>query len=100
MWRRERSRSARAAARGRHGTDRDGERHVDTVTDAQGITPKDLAPTPGNVACTEIYGGDATASIKGTIDGEPVDAEFSLQNGCEIDRWNTAAPLLGEPPRM
>ncbi len=70
-----------------------------TVTDAAGLTPKDLAPTPGNVACTEIYGGDATATIKGTIEGEPVDAEFSLQNGCEIDRWDRAAALLGEAPQ-
>ena len=69
-----------------------------TVTDAAGLTPKDLAPTPGNVACTEVYGGDATASIVGTLDGMPVDAEFSLVNGCEIDRWDRASALLGEPP--
>lgn len=69
-----------------------------TVTDAAGLTPEDLAPTPGNVACTEVYGGDATGSIEGTIAGEPVDAEFSLRNGCEIDRWDRASALLGDPP--
>lgn len=69
-----------------------------TLTDAAGVTPKDLAPTPRNVACTEIYGGDATASVVGTIDGERVDARFSLVNGCEIDRWDRASALLGEPP--
>jgi predicted small lipoprotein YifL len=70
-----------------------------TVTDAAGITPKDLAPTPGDVACTEIYGGDATASIVGTIDGQSVDARFSLVNGCEIARWEDASALLGDPPQ-
>ncbi len=58
----------------------------------------DLSPTPATVACTEIYGGDATARVRGRIAGKAVDARFSLQNGCEIARWEKLAWLLGDPP--
>jgi hypothetical protein len=51
-------------------------------------------PTPGNVACTQQYGGPETATVTGTFKGEQVDAEFGRQNGCEIARWEDAAPLL------
>ena len=47
-------------------------------------------------ACTEIYGGPDTLSIKGTIDGEPVDATFTRANGCEIERFDRFAELLKE----
>lgn len=58
-----------------------------------------LEPTPPTTACTEIYGGPATAKVTGVLEGRPVDAEFSLNNGCEIDRWRKASALLGEPPQ-
>lgn len=51
-------------------------------------------PTPGNVACTQQYGGPETATVTGTFRGEPVDAKFARRNGCEISRWEDAAPLL------
>jgi hypothetical protein len=51
-------------------------------------------PTPGNVACTQQYGGPETAKVTGTFKGEEVDAGFGRQNGCEIARWEDAAPLL------
>jgi hypothetical protein len=59
-----------------------------------GLDPKVFEPTPGNVACTQQYGGPETATVKGTFKGEPVDATFSRQNGCEIARWQDAAPVL------
>jgi hypothetical protein len=58
----------------------------------------DFSGTPDNVACIEIYGGDATARVRGRIAGKPVDARFSLANGCEINRWKEFAWLLGKPP--
>ena len=58
------------------------------------IKPEAFEPTPGNVACTQQYGGPETATVKGTFKGEQVDATFSRQNGCEIARWQDAAPLL------
>jgi hypothetical protein len=59
-----------------------------------GIDAKAFEPTPGNVACTQQYGGPQTATVKGRLRGEPVDATFSRENGCEIARWRDASPLL------
>ncbi len=61
------------------------------------IARKTFEPTPGNVACTELYGGPETATVKGTLRGERVDAKFTRVNGCEIARWQDAAALLGRP---
>ncbi len=58
------------------------------------LDPSVFEPTPGNVACTQQYGGPETATVKGTLRGEPVDAEFARRNGCEIARWEDAAALL------
>jgi hypothetical protein len=63
---------------------------------ASQLAASDLAPTRPDTACTQIYGGPETASIKGTLNGEPVDATFSRTDGCEIKRWDTVAPLLDE----
>lgn len=54
-------------------------------------------PVPGDAVCTEIYGGPEVARVTGTLSGEPVDATFSRTNGCEIDRWDAAALLIGGP---
>jgi hypothetical protein len=53
-------------------------------------------PVPPRVACSQIYGGDATATVIGTLRGEPVNASFSLKNGCEIARWTRLRWLLGK----
>jgi hypothetical protein len=58
------------------------------------LDPKVFEPTAGNVACTQQYGGPEKATVKGTFKGEPVDATFSRENGCEIARWEDAAPVL------
>ena len=41
-----------------------------------------------------IYGGAAVAEVTGTVFGEPVQAEFSRQDGCHIDKWDSATTLL------
>jgi hypothetical protein len=56
----------------------------------------DLAPTPSDRACTQLYGGPETASIHGVLDGRRVDASFKRTDGCEIARWKAVAPLLDE----
>jgi hypothetical protein len=61
-----------------------------------GVSARDLAPTPADTACTQIFGGPETATIKGTIRGEPVDATFSRSDGCEIERWERVEALLAE----
>jgi hypothetical protein len=53
-----------------------------------------LRPVPSNVACTEIYGGPATALVRGTLAGKPVKFRFNRINGCEIARWQRNAALL------
>ena len=52
-----------------------------------------LQPVPGDVACTEIYGGPQLA----TISGSGVDATLSRTNGCEIARWDALAPVIELP---
>jgi uncharacterized RDD family membrane protein YckC len=47
-----------------------------------------FAPTPKNVACTEIYGGPQEALVTGRFRGHLVHARFSRKDGCEIARWN------------
>ncbi len=53
-----------------------------------------LSPLPPDSVCTQIYGGPEEAEVSGTVDGEAVEAAFSRQNGCEIDRWDRLEPLL------
>lgn len=60
-----------------------------------GVKPQTFEPTPGDVACTQQYGGPQTATVKGTLRGAPVDSRFSRTNGCEIARWEDAAAILG-----
>jgi hypothetical protein len=55
---------------------------------------KTFEPVPANIACTQQYGGPETATVKGTLRGERVDARFSRVNGCEIARWSAARDLL------
>jgi hypothetical protein len=61
---------------------------------AAALEPADLAPVPRDTACTLQFGGPEVAIVKGTLRGEPVDARFSKENGCEISRWQAAEPLL------
>ncbi len=53
-----------------------------------------LDPVSPDTACTEIFGGPDTASLKGIIEGEEVDVELTRANGCEIERFDVAVPLL------
>jgi hypothetical protein len=51
-------------------------------------------PVPGDLMCTQIYGGPDVAEIRGTLDGRRIDARFKRTDGCEIARWNQVAFLL------
>jgi Subtilisin inhibitor-like len=53
-----------------------------------------LAPLPADLLCTQIYGGPEEAEVTGTRDGGQVQATFSRQNGCEIDRWDRLAAVF------
>lgn len=56
-----------------------------------------FAPTPKNVACTEIYGGPQRARVVGTVRGKQVWAGVTRTNGCEIERWQRLSPWLLPP---
>ena len=66
----------------------------------QGLTARRLAPVPPETACAQIYGGRATAQVRGTLRGRAVDAEFNRVNGCEIARWERNVALLGRVPAV
>jgi hypothetical protein len=56
---------------------------------------KPFAPTPGTLACIDLYGGPQQALVTGTHDGKRVWATLSARNGCEIARWNKLKFLFG-----
>lgn len=62
-----------------------------------GLEPRDLDPVPRGTACTQVYGGPATARVTGELRGVRVWAEFDLTDACEIARWRRNAALLGAP---
>ncbi len=55
-----------------------------------------LPPSPPDQACTQQYGGPQKALVTGTWRGATVRSQFSLENGCEIERWTAMIGLL--PP--
>jgi hypothetical protein len=56
--------------------------------------PKPFAPTPPGIMCSDIVSGEQTATITGTLRGQPVDAKFNRLNSCQTARWMKIAPLL------
>jgi hypothetical protein len=66
--------------------DPDGGTHPDPAKACDALLQNEdaLEPVPGDVACTEIYGGPQVA----TIVGGDVNASFSRSNGCQIARWD------------
>ena len=60
--------------------------------------PEALRPVPTDMACTEIYGGDQVAEVKGVgPGGSAVRAILNRSNGCEIARWDALAPVVELP---
>jgi hypothetical protein len=52
--------------------------------------PEAVHPLPGDVACTQIFGGNQVA----TVEGPRLRAVFNRTNGCEIARWDALAVVL------
>jgi Subtilisin inhibitor-like len=72
--------------------DPDGGTHPDPAKACDALLEHEdaLKAVPGDVACTEIYGGPQVA----TVVGGDVNASFSRSNGCEIARWDALRPVL------
>jgi hypothetical protein len=60
----------------------------------QNITVKDFAPPRPDVACSMIYSGPQTATVKGTLRGSRVQARFSRTDSCQTNRWQGVSRLL------
>lgn len=56
--------------------------------------PDALEDLPGDIVCTEIYGGPQVAEVRGTLDGQVVSARFTRSDGCQIARWNRLRALF------
>ena len=54
-----------------------------------------FAEAAGDRMCTQNIAGMQRARVTGTVNGEAVDASFSLTDGCEISRWENLTALLG-----
>jgi hypothetical protein len=68
-------------------------------SELEGFTAEALAPTRAGTACAAIFGGPATATVRGAVLGRRVAARFTLGNSCEIERWRRNSAILGPPPR-
>lgn len=67
------------------------------LLDAAAVEPSPLETIASDQLCTQVYGGDQTATITGVVLGEEVTAELSRVNGCEIARWDAMVPVVGTP---
>jgi hypothetical protein len=72
--------------------DPDGGSHPDPAAACAALLENEdaLEPVAGDVACTEIYGGNQVARIT----GPGIQSSFSRENGCEIARWDALQPVL------
>lgn len=53
-----------------------------------------FAVAPGDVQCTQVFGGSQTATVTGTVEDQPVSADLTRADGCEISRWDDLVPLV------
>jgi len=60
----------------------------------QDLEAGDFDPPSADQPCTELFGGPDIATVSGELNGEDVDAELTRANGCEIERFDAAVPLL------
>jgi hypothetical protein len=55
-------------------------------------------PVSSDTVCTSVFGGPQKATVTGTYEGKDVDASFSRDNGCEIDRWEKLGTTVFDVP--
>jgi hypothetical protein len=64
-----------------------------TVT-APGTADLLADPHPAGQACSQLYGGPETATVKGTVSGRAVDAQLGRTDGCETATWERLRALV------
>jgi hypothetical protein len=65
------------------------------VCDAIASVPDDPgAEIDPSTPCTEVYGGPDQLTVTGTLRGEPIEAVFSRENGCAIERFDRFSEVL------
>ena len=55
-------------------------------------------PVPSDTTCTTVFGGPQKATVTGIYEGKDVDASFSRENGCEIERWEKLGTTVFDVP--
>jgi hypothetical protein len=73
--------------------------HPDPETACANLEGMDdpFAPLPSDAVCSEQFGGPQTAHVLGRWNGEPVDLELSLTDGCRIAQWQSLSALVPMP---
>lgn len=64
--------------------------------------PDPLAPPADDLVCAELYGGRQVIEVTGLRRGDPVRAEFTRVDSCQIDAFDRIMAALGledEVPR-
>lgn len=66
----------------------------DVCAEAGALDADDVAPVDADAACTQIFGGPDELTIEGTLGDEGIDVQLTRANGCEIERFDAALPLV------
>jgi hypothetical protein len=53
-----------------------------------------FAPVPGDVMCSQIFGGPQVALVTGSYRGRRIWARFRRTDSCQTERWNRVAFLF------
>jgi hypothetical protein len=59
------------------------------------VSQEDLNAVPADRVCTDVYGGPQQVVMQGRLNNEDVAASFSLDDGCQVARWEKLEPFLG-----
>ena len=88
--------SARPVDRLSLSCDRPGGSHPDPARACAGLARErqPFAAPPPDAACTQVYGGPQTATVRGTYRGEPVTLHLSRADGCRTAQWDRLGALL------
>ncbi|PID53487.1 MAG: hypothetical protein CSA58_12350 [Micrococcales bacterium] len=50
---------------------------------------------PREMMCAQVFGGPATATLTGTLDGNTLDVKLGQDDSCRTNQWNSLSEVLG-----